>query len=126
MVRDKPAEVRLQQDADIEVLGELPLVLYSVTAVQDGNGPGLYTADLDLTFLVEGDGFEIVSAFYDLVHAWDDNNTGFLAPVGYNLPNLGWVNSLLRETGISRTNQLEVPSRTVTQYAGSFTLALRK
>lgn len=119
--RAAPTGTRITPETDTEVLGELPLWQYHL--IGDGqvsNGPGLYTVTLDLSVFAEGLDAARAQArvAYDIVHAWEN-------PAVSIVPDVGWVSSVDDVSLFSLQGTPEITGRQVSQYAGSFDLALR-
>lgn len=112
-------------DIDVNQLAHLPAVLFTVTGDgQVANGPGLWS--FTLTLSVFGEGMDQAKRFarllYDVVHHWDDRPD--LTPISIDGENT-WVSELDDIDLFSRLSSADIDGRNVTQYVGSFALALR-
>lgn len=118
----KPDGWTIEPETDSESLDDLPLLTFNIIGDgQSSNGPGLYTVTLDLSVFTEGIDAAKAGAgvFYDLVHQWDEN------PITSIVDGVGWVQSVDDISLFSRMGTPEVTGHNVSQYAGSFALALR-
>jgi hypothetical protein len=112
---------RVTPETDTEVLGDLPLWQFSL--IGDGqvdNGPGLYSFTLDISVFAEGVDAARAHArlAYDIVHRWEN-------PAASIVPDVGWVASVSDVSIFSLQGAPQITGRQVSQYAGSFDLALR-
>jgi hypothetical protein len=118
--RDKDDAWTVKQNADQNSIASFPFITWDLNlAGQISNGPGLWNGQVD--FNVFGDVqeiFEVVSALYDLIHAWDDTNTGIVDGVG-------WVSRVDDVATFSSVSEPVIGGRTVIQYAGSAAIQLR-
>jgi hypothetical protein len=116
-----PEGVRVTPETDTEVLGDLPLWQYHLIGNgQISNGPGMYSYVLDLSVFAEGLDATRAQArlAYDAVHAWE-------IPAAAIVPGIGWVTGVDDVSILSLQGTPEITGRQVSQYAGSFDLALR-
>lgn len=98
----------------------LPAVIYSlVNNGQTGNGPHLWTGQIDVQIIGEpAPAWVLASTVYDILHAWADLQTGVVVDVG-------WVQDVTDISAFSRPTSTNIVGKGVTQYAGSYALALR-
>lgn len=116
-----PEGVRVTPETDTEVLGDLPLWQFNLIGEgQVDNGPGLYSYTLDVSVFAEGLDVTRVQArlAYDLVHRWENPATAIV-------PGVGWVSDIRDVSIFSLQGTPQITGRQVSQYAGSFDLALR-
>lgn len=118
-----PEGTTVLPETDSETLGDLPIwTFYTIGDGQTANGPGMYDVALELSVFAEGIDAAKGGAtiLYDLVHSWDTN------PASAVVPDVGWVQSVDDNSLFSRVAAPELTGSNVSQYAGSFALALRK
>lgn len=118
-----PAGTKVAPESDSESLGQLPLWTFNIIGDgQTSNGPGLYEITLDISVFAEGiDTAKAgAKAAYDLVWSWADD------PLSAIVPDVGWVSDVADISLFSRMGTPEITGRNVSQYAGSFALALRE
>jgi hypothetical protein len=118
-----PTGRTITPETDSESIGDLPLWTYNLIGDgQVGNGPGLYQFALDISVFAEGlDAAKAESDLvYDGVHGWDTN------PLSAVVPGVGWVQDVSDNSFFSLVGVPQLTGRLVSQYAGSFALALRK
>ncbi len=116
-----PNGVRVPPETDTDVLGDLPLWQFNLIGEgQVNNGPGLYTYTLDISVFAEGlDAARAQArAAYDVVHRWEN-------PAAAIVPGVGWVAGISDVSIFSLQGTPEITGRQVSQFAGSFDLALR-
>ncbi len=116
-----PDGVRVAPETDSEVLGDLPLWQYHLLGDgQVANGPGLYTFSLDINVFAEGLDATRAQArlCHDGVHRWEN-------PAAAIVPDVGWVADVADNSIFSLQGTPVITGRQVSQYAGSFDLALR-
>jgi len=118
-------DVTVAADIDVQVMDELPYWTFSVIGDgQQSNGDDLWSYTLTVSVFAEGMDATKNSAraMYDLVHAWDtDPGATQLTTGGDTI----WVSSLDDIDLPSRLASAEIAGRNITQYTGSFGLALR-
>lgn len=121
-----PGEVvTIAPDIDVDQLEKMPALLWTLTGDgQVANGDGLWSYTLTLS--VYGEGMDEAKRwarfFYKLVHYWDEN------PALTKLTVDGdpiWVSTLEDIDLPTRQSSADIDGRNVTQYVGSFALALR-
>ncbi|WP_159794457.1 hypothetical protein [Puerhibacterium puerhi] len=93
-----------------------PAVIYSVSGDgQVGNGPGLWTLSLELSFLGPADqAWALAARGYRAVHSWAGTTTAH-----------GHVNAVDDESIPSRVSTPEANAKTTRQYTGVWTLTCR-
>jgi len=119
--RDVPAEFAVTSEIDVDSTDNLPLVTFAIGGDgQSDNGPGLWHIVLDINVFGAGRGpaYDSALTVYDAVSAWNDS-----APAV--LPGVGWVHSVNDVSLFSRLASANINGRNVTQYSGSFALAVR-
>lgn len=120
--RDLPAGTYFSPETSIAAGFEIPLPAAIYSLVNNGqtqNGPRLWTGQIDFQILGEPDpAWVLASSLYDILHAWADTQTGVIAGVG-------WVQDVSDISAFSRPTSTNIVGKGVTQYAGSYALALR-
>jgi hypothetical protein len=125
--RDTPEGVLILPAIDgIEYPGVFPLMTFAVSvgqAIDNHAPPAGWEATLDLNIIDDDldDAKALAFAVYDAVWAWADP---FSPSVGI-VANVGSVNDVGDNSIFTRVSTVEVESKWVTQYAGSFGLTLR-
>jgi hypothetical protein len=130
LVRDIAAldledDVAIAPTIDIDQMEDFPSILFEYSGDgQSANGPGLW--GFTLTLSVFADGMDpakaLTRALYDVVRAWDaDPASTVLAVDGERI----WISSADDVDLFSRIASAQIAGRNVTQYVGSFALALR-
>jgi hypothetical protein len=121
--RIAPEGTAVTAETDSEVLGDLPLWTFSVIGDgQAANGPGLWSINLDVSVFALGlDAAKAAAGVaYDGIHRWGTD------PASSIVPALGWVAAVDDNSLFSLQGSPEITGLHVSQYAGSFALALRK
>lgn len=117
--------VLIAPDIDVDELAELPAVLWTLTGDgQTANADGLWSYTLNLSIFAEGmdAAKKWARFFYKLVHYWNDNPA--LTELVVDGDTI-WVSTLDDIDLPTRQSSASIAGRNVTQYVGSFALALR-
>jgi hypothetical protein len=122
---DLEHDVAIAPTIDIDQLEHLPSILFDYTSDgQSANGPGLWGFTLTLT--VFGNGLDatkaLVRQLYDLVQRWGEGGGHTALDIDEDRI---WITSLEDSDLFTRTQSVLIAGRNVTQYVGSFALALR-
>jgi hypothetical protein len=114
------ANVYAEQNSDASTALELPAVIWDLALTgQTQNGPGLWTGQLDLRIIAApADAWALNSALYDAAHAWEQDPSGLV-------PEVGWVAEVTDVAAINRPQSDNTVGKGITEYALSFSLALR-
>lgn len=118
-------ELFIAPDIDVDQLSEFPALIWNITGDgQIANGDGLWTFTLNVIFFAEGmDAAKKWARFgYDLVHFWDDRSDLTELEVDGEPVWVSFVEDIDLPT---RQASADIDGRNVTQYSGSFALALR-
>ncbi|GIT80181.1 hypothetical protein LLS1_18500 [Leifsonia sp. LS1] len=117
-----PPGTQVLPESDLDVLGELPVWMFHTDSDgQSENGPGLWSFTLDVN--VFGNGIDAAKQqarlCYDAIWSWMDD------PAATVIDGVGWVSEVEDMSLFSRAGTPALTGRGVSQYAGSFALALR-
>ena len=128
LVRDLPDDVTVRPAIDVDAMDVFPMVTFHVNvgqAVDNASPPRAWTVTLDLAVFDDDldDAKDLSFALYDIVWAWGN---GFSAPPAI-VDDVGGVShdSVEDNSIFTRILTLDIESKQVTQYAGSFDLILR-
>lgn len=126
--RDMPAGATAVPSIDVDVMDVFPMITFHVSvgqAIDNSSPPQGWTVTLDLDVFDDDldDAKALAFAVYDIVHAWAD---GFAIPPAI-VNDVGYVShdSVEDNSIFTRVLTVDVESKQVTQYAGSFDLILR-
>lgn len=120
-------DVPFAPDLDVDSIGRLPLVTFTVTggAAVAGSPAPPFAWDASLALSVFGEGIDEARAtagrVYDAVWSWDDPFNGLGIIDG-----LGHAAAIDDESLFTRIGTVDIAARSITQYAGSFGLQLHK
>lgn len=118
-------EVFIAPDLDVNQLAQMPALLWTLTGDgQVANGDGLWSYTLTLSVYAEGmdAAKKWARFFYNLVHYWDEHTE--LTELEVDGDTL-WVSTVEDIDLPTRQSSADIDGRNVTQYVGSFALALR-
>lgn len=108
-------------DLDVDSIEDLPCITFVVTGEgQTGNGPGLWDATLLVNVFADDDtAFTVCKALYRGIHLWEHPDHGFIEGIGA-VEEVGDVSKFSR-----LVSGVQMIGKSVTQYSGTFGLALR-
>lgn len=128
LIRDAPDGAEVRPAIDVDALDVFPLITFHVSvgaSVDNASPPQAWTVTLDLTIFDDDldDAKALAFDLYDVVHGWAD---GFALPPAI-IAGVGSVahDSVEDNSIFTRILTLDIESKQVTQYAGSFDLILR-
>lgn len=108
----------VEADLDVDSFDEVPFITHQSIIAQDNNGPGLWTVTLSVNLFIGPENpFPTVASLYAGIWSWN-------LPLEGVVDGVGSVSEVIDGSAFSRLGAAQMLNKVVTQYVGSFELAV--